>query len=594
MPPFPSPLSPASRGTRPDRRPRRLNPAERLLWEAYPTGAWVDLRTGDPAVDDPANGAAWGPERTVRAEVLTALLLGAREAEPGTTPGVRLAGARVTGPLDLSDATVTVKLHLLNCVIPDTVDFTDATTRGMRFRGCAMGRVRGARSTVDGLLEFDGSAVGGLRLDNAHITGQFRLAGTHLAPPAGGNRAPEAGPPQDITHPFTEEEVRRRGHDRYQWALWAGGLTVDGGAFLRRLRATGGLRMVGAKFHGGLYLQEASITATGPAGLPAVERVTGSATEPATGSTAEPATGSTADPAVESTAGSAADPAVESTADPAAAKVYAVYADFLESSAAEFSDGFTAAGTVRLRGARINGVLSFDRAVLKAPDRSLHLSHMQVDELILKPAAIEGEINLSYSRIGVLMDGLAAYPDHVHLNGLTYEALRGSWTVAGRLSWLCRDPGGYRPQPYEQLAAWYRRIGHEPDARRVLLAKQREHRATLRPTGRLWGRLLDAAVGYGYRPWMAGLWAAVLLVAGTAVFSAVPPAQIDPDEVRHFSAFVYTLDLLVPVSVFEQRGAWEPVGWTQWLAWTLVVSGWILATALIAGAARVLRPTSAP
>nr|BFE80895.1 hypothetical protein GCM10020093_034960 [Planobispora longispora] len=247
--------------------------------------------------------------------------------------------------------------------------------------------------------------------------------------------------------------------------------------------------MVGAKFHGGLYLQEASITA------------------------AELAAG---DAAAGPSAGASAAAGVP------AAGVYAVYADFLEASAAEFSAGFTAAGTVRLRGARINGVLSFDKAALKASDRSLHLSHMQVDELILRPSEVEGEVNLSYSRIGVLMDRLSSYPDHVHLNGLTYEALRGSWSVAQRLSWLCRDPGGYRPQPYEQLATWYRRIGHEPDARRVLLAKQRERRGTLRSTGRFWGRLLDLAVGYGYRPWLAGLWAVVLLAAGTTVFSAVP------------------------------------------------------------------------
>ncbi|SDI58003.1 hypothetical protein SAMN05421505_1757, partial [Sinosporangium album] len=74
---------------------------------------------------------------------------------------------------------------------------------------------------------------------------------------------------------------------------------------------------------------------------------------------------------------------------------------------------------------------------------------------------------------------------------------------------------GHHPQPYEQLATWYRRIGHEPDARRVMLAKQRQHRTTLRPTGRAWGRLLDAIVGYGYRPWQAALWAAVLLTTGT-------------------------------------------------------------------------------
>jgi hypothetical protein len=97
-------------------------------------------------------------------------------------------------------------------------------------------------------------------------------------------------------------------------------------------------------------------------------------------------------------------------------------------------------------------------------------------------------------------------------------------------------------------------------------------------------------VGYGYRSWLAGLWAALLLAAGTAIFTSVPPVQVDPDEVRTFNPFVYCLDLLVPVSVFEVRGAYEPAGWTAWVAWTLVVSGWVLATALIAGATRVLRP----
>lgn len=46
------------------------------------------------------------------------------------------------------------------------------------------------------------------------------------------------------------------------------------------------------------------------------------------------------------------------------------------------------------------------------------------------------------------------------------------------------------------------------------------------------------------------------------------------------------------MSAFEQRGPWEPVRWTQWLANFLIASGWILATALIAGGTRVLRPPS--
>ncbi|MFF5207261.1 pentapeptide repeat-containing protein [Streptosporangium sp. NPDC000396] len=513
---------------------RRLSPAERQVWDAYPAGAWVDLRTGDADVDDPANGADWGPERTVRAEVIAALLLGAREPEPGKTAGLRLAGAHVTGKLDLSDATLTGKLHLLNCYLPEAVSLADTTASGVRFRGCEMERVRAPRCTFNGLLELDGSTVrSGIRLDNAQVTGQLRFSKCHLSAPGEQSRATESWL-EDVRRPLDARDMRERGLDQHQWALWAGGLTVNGGAFIRDTHVTGGLRIIGAKFHDGIYLQRSVITATGP---------------------------------------------------------YAVQADFMESGAAEFSAGFTATGTIRMRGARINGVLSFDQAVLSAPDRALHLTHMQVNELILRPASLEGEVSLAYSRIELIMDQPSAYPGRVHLNGLVYETLRGDWTVAERLSWVSRDPDGYRPQPYEQLAAWFRRIGHEPDARRVLLAKQRRRRRTLKPTGRFWGRLLDLAVGYGYRPWLAGLWTAVLLTAGTVVFDAVPPTKIDPDEVRVFQPFVYTLDLLVPVSVFEQRGAWEPVGWTQWLAWVLVASGWILATALIAGAARVLRPT---
>ncbi len=511
----------------------RLSRAERRLWEAYPTGTWVDLRDG--TADDPADGASWGHDRTVRAPVIAALVLGVREARPGQVPGVRLAGARVVGDLNLSDAVITSKIHLLNCHFPGVVSFNDAQTKGVRFRGCDIHRFRAGRATIDGLFDLDGSTVrSGLRLDNTHVTGQFRLSHARLGAPAEHGAASESFL-RDSRAPYSEAEFRERVASQSEFALWGGGLIVDGGAFLRGLRSTGGLRLIGARFNSGLYLQRAVVEATGP---------------------------------------------------------HAVYADHMTATAAEFSEGFTATGGIRLRGARIGGVLSFDEASLTAQGRVLHLSHMQVDELILQPASIEGEINLAYSRLGVLLDSPGSYSDRVHLNGLTYESLRGPAMLSDRLSWICRDPGGYRPQPYEQLAAYYRRIGHEPDARKVLLAKQRARRRTLKPSGRLWGRLLDVLVGYGYRPWLAGMWAALLLATGTGVFSWIPPHQIGLDESRHFNAFTYTLDLLAPVSVFEQRAAWEPVGWTQWLANVLIAAGWILATALIAGGTRVLRPST--
>ena len=60
-----------------------LTTPERAVWDAFPEGRRVDLRTGVPERDGVDGGAGWGPERTVRAAVLVALLLGAHRAEPG-------------------------------------------------------------------------------------------------------------------------------------------------------------------------------------------------------------------------------------------------------------------------------------------------------------------------------------------------------------------------------------------------------------------------------------------------------------------------------------------------------------------------------
>jgi hypothetical protein len=68
-----------------------LSAAERQLWEAFPRGGLVDLRTGPS--DGPEHAAAWGGERRVRAAVLAALLAGADPADARPTSCLRLAGA---------------------------------------------------------------------------------------------------------------------------------------------------------------------------------------------------------------------------------------------------------------------------------------------------------------------------------------------------------------------------------------------------------------------------------------------------------------------------------------------------------------------
>ncbi|MBW8482043.1 hypothetical protein K1Y72_06680 [Actinomadura sp. PM05-2] len=478
-----------------------MSEIERRLWHAFPTGAWVELDEGVPLGPE--------PERTVRAEIIARLLLGARETEPGCVPAVRLRGAYVTGALDVSGGRVEPELQLDRCRLAERPVFANARTRQLRLNDCWMPGFDGGGLHVDGYLSLSGSIVdGSVRMPRAHLTGGLRLNNATV----------------------TE-------NDPANWAVFTGGMVVDGGCFARKARITGGVRFTGARMNGGLFMEGATLANPGRIALEAQNMVV--------------------------------------------------------QDSAELSAGFTAIGTVRLRSARFDGVLSFSRAVLDSADprrMALHASHMTCDELLLIPSEkIKGRVSLSYSRIALIRDLPQMWPDELYLNGLTYETLEGA-EFRDRRHWVERDQQ-FHLQPYEQLASWYHGIGHDDLARKIQLAKLRTRRRRLNPVARAWNHLLDWTVGYGYRPWLAFAWFGVLLAVGTAVFSAHHPHVIkEPDERPHFHALVYTLDLLIPIDTFGQQEAFDPAGWSRWLAYALVATGWVLATALIAGTARVLRP----
>jgi len=442
---------------------RTVSRAEKVLRAAFPRGAWLDLRMRVPELDDCAGGQSWGLERTVRAEVITGLLLGAFEPVPGCFPAVRIRGAKITGHLDLMGATISHALICEGCWFEQPPRFVEATTKTIRIVTSRLPAMNCARMRTEGLLNLYGSVIEGLlRLDQAHITGEIFMMATHVGSGTGE-------------------------------AIAAKGLTVDGDM--------------------------------------------------------------------------------------------------------QCIDGFTAHGPINLRAARITGRLSFSKAVLDAPgsdqhDRSgLHLSLLQAAELDLRAAQpIIGGVRLSNARVGTLDDDPAVWPRRIWLNGFTYDSIQGRRApVTERLQWLRRDTLGYRPQPYEQLAAFYRRSGRDEDARQVLLAKQRHRRTTLHAPGRIFGQLLDWTVGYGYRPWLAAIWLAALLATGTAVFATYRPHVIPGGPAPPFNPFTYTLDLLIPIGAFGLRAAFAPVGAAQWLADALIAAGWILATAVIAGITRTIR-----
>ncbi|GAA3292824.1 hypothetical protein GCM10020295_13120 [Streptomyces cinereospinus] len=147
-----------------------LTPAELRVWRAFPRGTDVDLRTTEDA--DPAAGSAWGPERTVRAAVLRSLLLNGPR-EDGETALLSLAGARVTGVLDLQYATIEVPARLRHCHFDEVP----------RLYGCRLRELNISESVLPGLVAHGVHVEGILRMTRSRFRGWCGSAG---------RRSPEA------------------------------------------------------------------------------------------------------------------------------------------------------------------------------------------------------------------------------------------------------------------------------------------------------------------------------------------------------------------------------------------------------------------
>jgi hypothetical protein len=211
-----------------------LTEPERLLWTAFPRGAWTDLRIGDANSDDLVNASSWNQDRIVRAEVIRALLLGAGKVEAGRVPGVRLRGARIVGRLDLMGATVSCPLVCEYCVFDEGPRFVESSTKTVRIVQSRLPSLNGTRMRLDGILNLWRCEIAGLlRLDHAKLTGQLCLSEAVIGTAGGGE------------------------------AVAAFGLAVDGGVEFTALTAHGSLGLELALITGSLDLSGARITCPG-------------------------------------------------------------------------------------------------------------------------------------------------------------------------------------------------------------------------------------------------------------------------------------------------------------------------------------------
>jgi hypothetical protein len=260
-------------------------------------------------------------------------------------------------------------------------------------------------------------------------------------------------------------------------------------------------------------------------------------------------------------------------------------------------EGFSATGEVRLLSAHVGGRLNLRGATLTNPNGlALSLQQLRAGALVLRDLTEPPELaRLVDARIGALADEPASWPRQVILDGFVYDALYEYPPVRARqrLGWVARNPHGYVPQPYEQLAAVYRRAGRDQDARTVAIAKQWRRRRTLHPLGKAWNLLLWATVGYGYRMWLAIAWLLLLVGVGWWRFDQAHPAHLvaakPPGQRPPFHSGIYALDLLLPFADLGYQGAWIATGPARWLFLGWNLAGWVLTTAVVAALTGLLR-----
>lgn len=268
---------------------------------------------------------------------------------------------------------------------------------------------------------------------------------------------------------------------------------------------------------------------------------------------------------------------------------------------AEFGKDFHADGTVSLRDANITGDLDFTGAALASTSNgpALTLAGATIGRMLTLHVGERptGEIDLSGATAGHLDDREAHWPTRVHLNDFDYRSLPHDGTsvpsVVERLRWLKLN-NRYVPQIYAQLAGVYQKAGFDDDAAKVSVAGETARRRSLPGlTGRasrLSGLLLRWTVRYGYRPLQVLWWLLALQIAGTITFHFAPGRLVATrDKVPDFNAFLYTLDLLLPVVNLKQRDFWATTGWASWVAAAFTVAGWGLALCLAVGVGRIFK-----
>ena len=557
-----------------------LNKAEETLFRSFADGELADYSAEKEKDNDPAKADKWGRERILDADRITWLCTNSKTSELATHNGVQVKGARIDGVLDLSFAKISFPLNFKKSAFPARVYLQHAEIQALFLIGTHTGPISAVGLKVEGyvLLRSDFRADGEVNLLGATIGGSLECDGHFI--------------------------------NKGAIALTANSATIKGTVFLRKgFKAEGEVNLIGATIGADLDCEGAQFINKGAIALTANSANIKGYVFLYEGFKAEGEVdllGATIGQSLECDRGQFINKSA-----------HALRADSMTVKRHVFMrDGFKAEGVVDLIGATIAGY--FEWRDVNSPKGVM--------------------LNLSSVSVGVLWDEKESWPEkgRLLLPGLVYNEIyeKAPRDAKSRVEWLRRQPG-FRPQPYEQLAAVLGKSGQDEDAKKILIAKNHDRARLTKLTTRsdkIWYRVLGPMIGYGYRP-LNALWGVlVFVVLGWILFglgycgglitphseSAYVERSVKTvdcatksrelsDVYPRFNFLVYSLDTFVPLIDLHQSKYWLPNanlgpgllnikgmvlhagGLLRLYLWIHIVMGWALTTLLVVGLTGLIR-----
>ena len=451
-----------------------LTALERRLVRAARAGDCVVC--GALSVD--ALGSADDPRYVVRSDLIRKLLLGHHGSlDPR---GVRLTRAHVTGTLDLDNLRTPIPLRLRECAIDEPIQLADARLPLLDLSGSRVVSIHANGLRIESSLLLRGlrgrcdDERGTLLLEGARIDRMLDLKRAQLENTSGvalrANRL-RVGENLVLRDGFRATGAGTRGTVRFFAATIGGQLDMEDAQLSNTTSAA--LVISRIEVHGGLFL-DGRFHASGVGEGGAVWMTAAHIGARMTMENAH----------------------ITNESGPALRGDNMLVDGDLRLNGRFHATGHGDHGAVRLVAARISGDLDLTEAQLENPHGPL----LNVDR-----ATVTGAMRLAPATICPSATTTSSLCSHmtrrIDIDQFTFGSL-GSSTWRHWLHLIQRHTATYRPTPYQHLAAMERAAGHDGNARRILIAQQRDLHArgalgghTARLAHSLWGLL----AGYGYR-----------------------------------------------------------------------------------------------